>query len=113
MIILDDISDELRNSMQLTKLMKENRHSKADIIISSQYYTDLSPSQLSQLNVILIFKSFPVEKLERMHDGLRLNIPLDKFLEIYDDATQDKYNFLYIDRDNNKYRKNFTDEYVI
>ena len=50
------------------------------------------------------------DKLEHIHKMLDLSVDLEKFFDIYDYATQDPYNFLYIDMRNQKFRKNFSKE---
>jgi hypothetical protein len=41
------------------------------------------------------------------------NIQLNEFIDMYADATHDKYNFLYADITGGTYRKNFNKEYRI
>ena len=52
MIVLDDLSNELKSKSLLT-LLKKNRHYKSKIIISSQWLHDLLPESRKQIDVIL------------------------------------------------------------
>jgi len=104
--IFDDFSGELKDK-NLVKLLKENRHYKSKVIISSQYPNDMKPESRSQLDYWILFGSHNDEKLEQMYEYCTLGITFDQFKKIYKFATSDKFNFLYIDRGNEEYRKNF------
>lgn len=110
--IFDDISSELRNPI-ISTLIKKNRHFKAKVICSSQALHDMTPSSIQNLDYMLIFPNVPKEKLEVVHKQLDLAIDLKIFLEIYKNATSEKYNFLYIDTRNDTYRRNFNMQYEL
>jgi hypothetical protein len=107
--VFDDISQELKNPALLA-LLKKSRHLKAAVYVSSQYLLDLNPAALKQLSYFLCFRSMTQDKLEHIHKMLDLSIDLEKFYEIYDYATKEPYNFLYIDMKNQTFRKNFSKE---
>ena len=109
-IIFDDISNELRLPY-IAKLVKESRHHKMKVIISSQYIHDLKPESIQQLDYILMFGKINDDKLLELHNQLNLSISPDLFKFLYRDATSDKHNFLYIDRTNEQYRQNFNKQY--
>lgn len=111
-IIFDDISNELRSPI-LVKLMKMNRHFLLKLCINSQYCNDLLPSQLRQLDYCLVFKNETEDKLMKLHKDLDLALDFSVFLNLYHNATHDKFNFFYIDVRNEKYRKNFNYEYKL
>jgi len=104
--IFDDLNTELR-SQSISMLLKSNRHYKCKVIISSQYVHDLQPASLLQLDYMLIFKGQSEEKLEVIHKQLDLSLPFELFREFYDLATEVKYNFFYIDKNDEEYRINF------
>jgi hypothetical protein len=106
MIILDDLSTELK-SKSLVSLLKKNRHFKSKIIISSQYWNDLLPESRKQLDYILLFKSMPENKLKEIYRDADLSIDYETFLKLYRYSTKEPYNFFYIDCVNDEYRKNF------
>jgi hypothetical protein len=107
LIILDDLSNELKSN-SLVALLKNNRHFKAKVIVSSQYLNDLLPESRQQLDYFLVFKGQPKEKLEVIYkDADIAAIPFNEFNKIYEIATREPYSFLYIDRHNQTYRKNF------
>lgn len=107
--VVDDNSQELKN-FALMSLCKKSRHLKASVYISSQYCNDLMPGVLKQLSYFICFRSMTRDKLEHIHRQLDLSIDLEQFYDIYDFATKDEYNFLYIDMRNQTFRKNFNKE---
>ena len=106
LFIFDDLSHELSNKW-IQKLMKEPRHFKAKVIISSQYLNDLTPGQRQQINYWLVFQGQPLEKLEAIYLNSLMSMGFEKFEQIYRLVTGEKYHFLYIDRDISQLRKDF------
>lgn len=111
LFIFDDFSGELKDK-NLIKLLKENRHYKSKVIISSQYPNDMRPDSRSQLDYWILFGAHNDEKLLEIYQFCTLGITFEKFKELYKFATKDKYNFLYIDRANEEYRKNFNNKII-
>lgn len=105
-IVFDDLAGEIEKSKEITKLLKTNRHYNLLTILSSQSLNDLNPRQVNQLDYMLMFANIPHEKVREAHEKLVLPIEFNKFYKLYEDATKEKYSFLYMDRDNH-YRKNF------
>jgi hypothetical protein len=112
LIILDDLSTELK-STSLVSLLKKNRHFKSKIIISSQYWNDLRPESRKQMDSILIFKSIPENKLKEIYHDADLAVSYETFIKLYRNATKDPYNFLYIDCNDNSFRRNFNYKYEL
>lgn len=111
-IIMDDLGTEMRDP-EVTQLLKRNRHFDAMVIMSSQSLTDLDKPARNQLDYMLIFPKIPTDKLKSIKEDLNLSIPLDKFEEWYNKATEEKYNFLYISRNTaiEEFRKNFNERF--
>ena len=105
-ILLDDLSSELK-SKSLVSLLKKNRHFKAKIIVSSQYLNDMLPESRKQQDYFLIFRGQPKKKLEEIRRDADVGLDEDEFREVYNFATEEKYSFLYVDTNNNSYRRNF------
>lgn len=105
--VFDDISAEIRNSQSVRALLKMNRHFKARVIISSQYVNDLFPDSRAQIDVWIVFKGHNEEKLKMIYDVSDPVIEFEEFKQLYEYATNEKYQFLLIDKNNNAYRKNF------
>jgi len=106
-ILIDDLSEEIKGSIQISRLLKTNRHMKCMVIISSQYLNDLKPDAIANLDYILMFRKIPAKKVEEAYGKLNLDVPLALFRSMYNQATEDLHSFLYVDIKNDKYRKNF------
>lgn len=111
LIIFDDLGSTLR-SPDIDTCLKVGRHWKAMIIISSQYINDINVSARLNLDYLLLFKNLPMQKLAEIYKDIDLSIDFDIFLECYNIATYDKYNFLYVDIRKEKFRKNFNYEFI-
>ena len=83
------------------------------MIVSSQYIHDLSNSCIKNLDYTLIFKSFNREKLLVLFESLDLSIDFELFEQLYQDATEQPFNFLYVNSRDNTYRRNFNKRYLI
>lgn len=110
--IFDDLSTGLR-SPALDSYLKKNRHFRAKTIISSQWLKDLLPSSRRQLDMLILFGGHTEPKLENIHEELDLSLPFYKFKEMYQNATSEKYGFLYVDIINEEYRKCFNKKYML
>lgn len=108
--VFDDQTDLTRDK-SLSQLLKKNRHFKLMTIISSQDVSDLKPDARKQMDYVLLFPRIDIDKLEKVRDNMGLPISFDKFSEIYHDATNKPYNFLYVSRDD-EFRHNFTHKYI-
>lgn len=105
--IFDDVSEELTNTKSFRSLLKKNRHYKSKVVISSQDPTDLYPDARSMIDLWIIFKHHNEKKLETIHKSSGSNLPFDLFTKLYKNCTEGNYNFLWFDKNKNKYRQNF------
>lgn len=106
-IVIDD-QGSLCRSRQLTNLLKIHRHFKSKIIISSQGLTDLEPCAIKQIDSVLLFKGLVPGKIKDVYEHCDIgNTTLEKFTELYHYATEQKFNFLYVDTRSETYRQNF------
>lgn len=112
-IICDDAGSSMRDKY-LTKIMKNNRHYKSMVLLSSQYLNDLRPEQIKQLQYVFLFSRFSDDKLLELYKSLQLSVSFDEFYKLYKDATEKQYSFLYIAREGkDEFRKGFTEKYVL
>lgn len=105
-IILDDLSNELK-SRSLVTLLKKNRHFKAKILVSSQYLNDLLPEARKQMDYFLVFRGQPKKKLDEIYRDADVAVDVNEFYDIYKFATEKEYSFLYIDSKTSEFRRNF------
>jgi len=108
--VFDDLGAEMRNPA-VNLLLKTNRHYRCKVILSSQYVNDLMPESLKQIDYFLLFGGHSIDKLEKIYKDADLPVTFDLFLQLYKNATENKFNFLYIDTRDIKFRKNFNVEY--
>ena len=108
LFIFDDFSQYLKNNNSLEQLIKRNRHFRIMTLISSQYIHDLKPVIRQNLNYLILYSEIPINKLKIIYDEFIRGMDVEKFIEIYHNTTEQKYNFLYINCDEPKdIRKNF------
>jgi len=112
MIIFDDLSSELK-SPSLLSLLKFNRHFKAKLIISSQWINDLLPESRKQIDLFLIFKGFPEEKMKAIFTDCDTGVEFDTFFKMYKKATKHDYAFMYIDTRKDGFRRNFNQQFIV
>lgn len=110
--VLDDLSTELKNTA-LTALLKKNRHFKCKVIVSSQYVHDMPPQSLKQIDYFLVFGNMPEEKLMHIYKICDLPVSFELFYSMYKKATEDKYNFFYVDIQKVMFRKNFNKSFIL
>lgn len=127
--VIDDLSNEIRYSSDLTALLKSNDHLNATVLVASQSKTDLQPGTINNLDFLIIFANIPKDKLEAVHRDIGSVIDFNTFYKIYLDATNEeekeevskkskeetekRKNFLVIDVKKKIFKKNFNETYNI
>lgn len=113
-IVFDDFSDCLREKKIIENYIKRNRHYRAVSLIAQHQFKDVAPGIRSNINYLILYKNVPLKDLETIYDTYFNNISFERFLEIYNDAVKEPFNFLYINtNDNTDLRKNFNFKYNI
>lgn len=114
--VFDDLSHQLKKKSLVT-LINKHRHFKCKILISSQYYLNMLPESRAQIDYFLVFGGQTEEKLETIYLDADLPVDYPLFEKLYKDATtKTKHRpkpFLYIDKNNVKFRRNLDEEYDI
>ncbi len=112
--IFDDLSGELL-SPSVAKLLKEHRHYKCKTIISSQYWNDIVPQGRKQIDFILIYQGLAksIPKMKDIYSDLDLTVEFDQFMDLYSFATKERFHFLYINKVESTFRKDFTHEITV
>ena len=85
------------------------------LIVNIHKFKALPPTAREQLNILILFPGYSKDKQSDIYDDVHTKNKILKndFFNIYDFATQEKHNFLYIDIDNGEFRKNFDEEIQI
>lgn len=111
-LVFDDLGQDLRKK-SISQLLIKNRHYKCKVIISSQWLNYLMPTAIRQLDYCLLFGGFPTENMEDLYRKLNISVDFNKFIEMYKEATEKKYHFLYIDVNRNEYKKDFNEKFNV
>lgn len=98
----------MRTNKYIDILAKQGRHLHLIIIIWSQSYNDLVPGVRQNLSNLILFKNIGANKLKQIYEEKISGYikTFDKFIELYDTVTNDKYAFLFIDFVSGEFRKN-------
>ena len=106
LIVLDDMLGLIKTQGQsyFASLCSKYRHWKITLWVSTQNFRSLPVTARYNASHYIIFKTNNRKELDKMEEELSGNFP---FLEVYAEATEQKYNFLYLDLQNIKAYKNF------
>ena len=109
LIILDDMLGLIKNQGQsfFAALCSKYRHFRLSLIISSQSFRALPPLCRYNATAYIIFKTHNKKELTKMQEEFEGNFP--DFLKLYEDATSERYSFLYLNQEKVKAYRNFID----
>jgi hypothetical protein len=108
LIVLDDMIDYFSNHGKLNSLPALSRHYKLSFIVCSQVYVGLPVKLRKNASAYMVFQIYNNKDLETLDKEVGANFGKD-FLANYHKATNDKYNFLYINNREMQLFHNFTD----
>jgi len=112
-IIFDDISTSL-NHKNVPFLLKTFRHYKSKVIISSQYFNDVTKDARMQIDYLLLFGGEAQDKMEKdIYPVFGCDVGEENFYDIYKQITKEKHDFLYINKNECDMRKNFDHKITI
>lgn len=116
-IVIDDMSTACRHP-SISRLLTKNRHYKLKVFLSCHSVVNVDPMGLRMIDVFMLFPNLSEERIEEVADKVGISFKSDtkkhkKLYDLYTHATREPYNFLYIDRNNCTYRKNFNEIYEI
>lgn len=109
--VFDDMSDSLRDK-SISALIKRHRHFKTKVIFSSQYPNDLAKDARKNIDIFILFSGHSEDKLMEVYKNMELKIPFGLFTALYEDATEEPYSFLYVDK-GGEYRRTFNEGYFL
>ena len=106
LIILDDCIDFMvKNKSALNALSSRFRHFNISILLTSQHLRKIPIVARGNAQYWCIWKLYNFQELKKLEDELGSNFP--NFIEEYNKATKEKYNFLLVNMKNMTLRKNF------
>jgi hypothetical protein len=106
LIVLDDMISYFKNNTLLDKAPSFSRHFNVSFIISTQSYVG-TPTKLRRNTAsYIIFKLYNNADLKQFYD--EIGSQFKDFMEYYNEATEDKYNFIYCNQRDMKIYHNFT-----
>ncbi len=111
-ILLDDfiVDNSFNNRRSIyDTLFSQSRHYNVSVIITTQQYT-LIPSSLRRMSwydIIYRISNQTEKKLMIYEQCSSVNMTEEEFEGIYNEATNGQYNFLYLDKQKEKYQTNF------
>lgn len=95
LIVLDDMLEYFNNHSKLNTLPAISRHFKVSFIVTTQVYVGLPVRLRKNASAYMVFHLFNNKDLHALNDEVGVNFG-ENFLENYKKATEEKYNFLYI-----------------
>jgi hypothetical protein len=110
--VCDDLASDLRNKA-IGQLLIKNRHFKSKVILSGHNVTNLLPQARANIDYCVVFKGMADDKVKVLHNDLNLSMDFEKFLEIYKNATEKPYSFLWISTSDDKLRCGFDKDIII
>ena len=108
LVVLDDMIEYFKNSGKLNNLPALSRHYKLSFVVTTQAYTALPVRLRKNASSYVLFHVHNKKDLDDINHEIGSNFP--DFLLHYKEATNEPYNFLYIDNREMSLYKNFTDE---
>ena len=109
--VFDDLSSNMA-CKSVSKLIIKNRHIFSKCFFNCHSVNNLDKMALSSVDVFHVFPNVSNEKIEELAEKINITFKNDTKREktlqkIYDFATAEPYNHLYIDRTDCTFRKNF------
>jgi len=95
-IVIDDLSKDLRKGNTIETLLKKSRHYHTRVFISSQTLSDIAPSSHAQLYALCLFSGMGEKDIEYIYSRYDVPVPKEQFIDMYKKVVKTKYNFLTI-----------------
>lgn len=110
LIIDDSIGTQLfglNRKNPLVNFYIRSRHYGCSIILSTQYFNSLNKALRVNASFFVLFKNKDKKQIVSIYEEIASRVSLDKFIEMFNTATDEKYNFLFIDLEKGDFRMNF------
>lgn len=106
--VFDDLAESMRAPV-IMSLCCKYRHFLSKVIILNHTMTCLTPNTRSMVSYLIVFKGMNDEKLEALWKDSNIHTTFEEFKALYDFATEKPYSFLFYDKENGTFRKNFNE----
>ena len=106
LIILDDMLGYLKPHSYFEYLTTRFRHYKISLVVSTQSFRKIPSSARFNTTSFIVYKSHNQIELKKIHDEFEGNYA--NFSDLYKEATDEKYSFLYLNIKENTAWRNFT-----
>jgi Cdc6-like AAA superfamily ATPase len=105
LVVLDDCIEYFSNHSVLNNLPSLSRHYQISFIVLSQAYSALGSRFRKNTTHLIVFKLYNKKDLKAIEDEIGSNY--EDFIEHYNIATKEKYNFLYLNNTDKSVYHNF------
>lgn len=105
--ILDDLSKQQLRSPAIINLLKEARHFKLRVFVSSQGILHIQPDSMQNLYEIWMWKGFSRKQIYQLADRISTSLSPDQLYHIYKQITSKKYQFMNMNLVNDTIRPSF------
>jgi hypothetical protein len=106
LVVLDDVLGLLgSNQSFFSSLCSRYRHYNMSIVITTQDFKRIPQTARYNCSTYCLFKSHNQKEIEKLDDELGGMFP--KFLDLYKEATSEKFSFLYLDMEKARAFKRF------
>jgi hypothetical protein len=108
LVVLDDMIDYFKNGSRLDKLPALSRHYNISFIVTSQVYIGIPTKLRKNASAYMVFQIYNDADLKGLKEEIGANFGKN-FIDNYHKATEQKYNFLYINNREMELYHNFTE----
>ena len=105
LVVLDDCLGLFSKNGYLMNLCSRFRHYKISIVFTTQAFKSVPPIVRNNATSVMMFKTANDAEKKKIFEEYAGNYP--KFDSIYEQATREKFNFLYLDQEKIKAYHNF------
>lgn len=107
--ILDDLSKQQLRSPAIINLLKEARHFKLRVFVSSQGILHIQPDSMQNLYEIWMWRGFSRKQIYQLADRISTSLSPDQLYHVYKQITSKKYQFMNMNLVNDTIRPSFGD----
>jgi len=108
LVVLDDCVSYFNNHSVLNNLPQLSRHYKISFIVSTQSYMALPNRLRKNSSEYLIFRIYNEKDLKAIDE--EVGSEYENFMKLYNEATSEKYNFLFLNKREMVAYKNFEEK---